>query len=96
MTMYGRAVDVYIPDAMVAKRHAVLFAKGKRFYIQQHADNVGPQGQPLSPLQVNHRNVSSTLELRDGDEIIMGQTLLRFFSKKQAAAATYAAAERRA
>jgi len=86
MTVYGRPVDIYIPDAMVAKRHAVLFAKGKRFYLQQHPENVGPQGQPLAPLQVNSTNVVSIRELRDGDEMIIGQTLLRFFSKKQSAA----------
>jgi hypothetical protein len=86
MTLYARPVDVYIPDAMVAKRHAALFAQGKRFYIQQHPENVGPQGQPLSPLQVNNANVTSTKELRDQDEIVIGQTLLRFSSRKQAAA----------
>jgi len=87
MTLYGRPVDIYVPDAMVAKRHAVLFAKGKRFYLQQHSENVGPQGQPLATLQVNNANVVSTRELRDGDEIVLGQTMLRFFSKKQVAPA---------
>jgi MFS family permease len=96
MTVYARAVDVYIPDAMVAKRHAVLFAKGKRFYIQQHPENVGPQGQPLAALQVNNINVTSTRELRDSDEIVIGQTLLRFFSRKQAAAVVQEPAGRRA
>jgi hypothetical protein len=86
MTLYARAVDIYIPDAMIAKRHAMLFAKSKRFYIQQHPENVGPQGQPLSPLQVNNVNVTSTTELRDGAEIILGQTLLQFASRKQSAA----------
>jgi len=83
MTMYARAVDVYIPDAMVAKRHAILFTNGKRFYLQQHPDNAGPHGQPLSALQVNRTNVTSPRELRDGDEIVLGQTLLRFSSRKQ-------------
>jgi FHA domain-containing protein len=87
MTIYARAVDVYIPDALIAKRHAVLFAKGKRFYIQQHPENVGPQGQPVATLQLNGTNVTGTRELRDSDEIIMGQTLLRFYSRKQAAVA---------
>lgn len=86
MTVYARAVDVYIPDAMVASRHAVLFAKSKRFYIQLHPENVGPQGQPLSPLQVNRANVTATRELRDRDEIVVGQTLLRFVSREQSAA----------
>jgi len=40
-------------------------------------------------------NVTGTRELRDGDEIIMGQTLLRFYSKRQAPAAPPAAAGRR-
>jgi hypothetical protein len=97
MTMYGRPVDIYIPDAMIAKRHAVLFGRAKMFYIQQHPENIGPQGQPLSPLQVNNLNVASTRELRAGDEIIMGQTILKFTSKRQAPAADpYAAAGRRA
>jgi len=84
MTMYARPVDVYIPDALIAKRHAVLFAKGKRFYLQQHPENAGPQGQPRSTLQVNGANVTGTRELHDSDEIVMGQTLLRFLSRKQA------------
>jgi hypothetical protein len=96
MTLYARAVDIYIPDAMVAKRHAMLFAKGKRFYIQQHPENIGPQGQPLSPLQVNNANVTNTRELRDQDEIIVGQTLLRFASRKQAAAQAQVPVGRRA
>jgi hypothetical protein len=95
MTMYGRPVDVYIPDAMVAKRHAVLIAKGKRFYMQQHPENVGPQGQPLATLQINNANVVSTRELYDGDEIVIGQTLLRFLSKKQSATSAQMPAGRR-
>ena len=95
MTIYARAVDVYIPDALIAKRHAVLFAKGKRFYLQQHPENVGPQGQPVSTLQVNGANVTGTRELHNGDEIVMGQTLLKFLSKKKAAADASAAQGRR-
>jgi hypothetical protein len=94
MTIYARAVDLYIPDAMIAKRHAVLVAKAKRFYLQPHPENVGPQGQPLSPLQVNSTNVVAARELHDRDEIIMGQTLLQFSSRKQAAAAVQVPAGR--
>jgi hypothetical protein len=82
-TMYGRPIDIYIPDAMVAKRHAYLYAREKRFYIQQHENNIGPQGQPLSALQVNNMNVVNARELRDGDEIVLGQTLLKFSSRRQ-------------
>jgi hypothetical protein len=91
MTMYARPVDIYLPDAMVAKRHAILHASGKRFYLQQHPDNTGPHGQPLSSLQVNRANVTAARELRDGDEIIMGQTLLRFSSRKRTAEAAISA-----
>jgi hypothetical protein len=82
-TLYARPVDIYIPDAMVAKRHAVLFAANKRFFVQQHQDNVGPQGQPLKTLQHNQSNVTGTRELRDGDELVIGQTLLQFSSRRQ-------------
>jgi hypothetical protein len=83
MTMYARPVDVYIPDALIGRRHAVLFAKNKRFYIQHHSDNIGPQGQALTVLQVNRSNVATTRELRSGDDLLLGQTLLRFYSRKQ-------------
>ncbi len=85
MTLYARAVDIYIPDAMIARRHAIMSAQRKRFYIQQHPENVGPHGQPLSILQVNRANVTGTRELHDTDEIVLGQTLLRFSSRKRTA-----------
>jgi len=85
MTLYARGVDVYIPDAMIAPLHATLFAKAKRFFIQVHEDNTGPQGQPLNPLQVNGALVVGTRELHDGDQIVLGQTLLQFRSRRQAA-----------
>jgi hypothetical protein len=85
MTMYARDVQIYIPDAMVAPRHALLFERRKRFYLQQHGENVGPQGQPLSALTVGNMNVVGTHELHDGDEIVVGQTLLRFLTRRKRA-----------
>ncbi len=85
-TMYARPVDIYIPDAMVAARHAVLSAQAKRFYIQLHPDNTGPQGQPMAPLELNGTNVAGPRELHDGDDLVIGQTLLRFSSRKKTAA----------
>jgi hypothetical protein len=82
-TLYARAVDIYLPDARAARRHAVLSAQRKRFYLEPHPENVGPQGQPLSVLQVNNVNVTSTRELHDRDEVIVGQTLLRFVSRQK-------------
>lgn len=83
MTMYSRDVQIYIPDAMVAPRHAILFCRGKRFYIQQHPDNRGPQGQPVAALQVGNTSVIGTHELHDGDDLVLGQTLLRFLTRKK-------------
>ena len=85
MTLYARPIDVYIPDAMIAPLHAVLFAKAKRFFIQVHEENKGPQGQPLNLLQVNGSLVVGTRELHDRDQIVLGQTLLQFRSRRQAA-----------
>jgi hypothetical protein len=83
VTMYAQEVQIYIPDAMVSPKHAVLFAKNHRFYLQLHPENVGPHGQPLEPLQVGDDNLVGTRELRNGDEVIVGQTLLRFATKKK-------------
>jgi hypothetical protein len=70
---------------MVGPKHAVLFAKNKRFYLQLHPDNAGPLGQPIEPLQLGNDNVTGTKEVRDGDEIIVGQTLLRFSTRRKQA-----------
>lgn len=84
-TIWTQDVQIYIPDAMVGPRHAVLFAKKKRFFLQLHPDNAGPQGQPLEPLQIGDENIVGTRELRNGDEIVVGQTLLRFATKRKQA-----------
>lgn len=84
-TVYAQDVHIYIPDAMVGPKHAVLFAKNKRFYLQLHPDNAGPLGQPIEPLQLGNDNVTGTKEVRDGDEIIVGQTLLRFSTRRKQA-----------
>jgi hypothetical protein len=82
-TMWSQDVQVYIPDAMVSRRHAILFAKKKRFFIQLHPDNAGPHGQPIGALQVGDDNVVGTRELRHGDELVVGQTLLRFLTTRK-------------
>ena len=84
-TMYAQDVQIYIPDAMVGPRHAILFARNRRFYVQLHPENTGPHGQPIEPLQMGEENVTGTRELRDGDEVIIGQTLLRFMTKQKRA-----------
>ena len=83
MTMYSRDVQIYIPDAMISPRHAILFEKGKRFFIQLHPDNVNPRGLAIAPLLVGNSNVTAPHELHDGDELQLGQTLLRYFTRKK-------------
>jgi hypothetical protein len=85
MTMYAQDVQVYIPDAMVGPRHAILFAKKKRFFVQLHPENAGPQGRPIDSLQVGDVDIVGTRELRNGDEVVVGQTLLRFITKRKQA-----------
>jgi len=85
MTSYSRDVQMYLPDAMVAARHAVLFGRAKRFYVQLHPDNISPGGQPLSPLLIGNVSVMGTREIQDGDDILLGQTLLRFRTRKRQA-----------
>jgi hypothetical protein len=90
-TMIRPEVQIYLPDAMVAARHAVLMANKGRFFLQPHADNLGPQGQPVRPLTVGNTQVVSTRELRHGDEIVVGQTLLRFLTARKTSPESQAA-----
>jgi len=94
-TRFTRDVQIYIPDAMAARRHAILYERKKQFFLQQHPDNVGQRGQPLSALQVDRANVVGTVELRDGDDVLIGQTLLRFCTTKKRAQADPEPWERR-
>ena len=83
-TMYAQAVHVYVPDAMVSPRHAVLLARKKRFYVQLHPENANQVGQPLQPLLLGDETVTGNgRELRNGDEIVVGQTLLRFLTRRK-------------
>ncbi|PYS41721.1 MAG: hypothetical protein DMG14_06375, partial [Acidobacteria bacterium] len=52
VTLYGHEVQIYIPDAMVNARHAIIRGRKGHFFIEQHSENRGPQGQPLYPLQL--------------------------------------------
>ena len=83
MSMYGQEVQIYIPDAMVNSRHAIIGGRKGHFFIEQHPENRGPQGQPLYPLQLRGQDVVMAQQLRHGDDVIIGQTLLRFESRKK-------------
>src|SRR5262249_8809166 len=82
VTRYGPEVQIYIPDQMVNNRHAIIRGQKGHFFIEQHPENRGPQGQPLYPLQLRGQDVIMRQELRNGDDVIIGQTLLRFETRK--------------
>jgi hypothetical protein len=85
VSLYGHEVQIYIPDQMVKSRHAVIRGQKGHFSIEQHPENRGPQGQPLYPLQLRGQDVIMPQELRHGDDVVIGQTLFRFETRKREA-----------
>jgi hypothetical protein len=85
VSLYGQEVQIYIPDQMVNNRHAIIRGQKGRFFIEQHPENRGPQGQPLYPLQLRGQDLVMPQELRHGDDVVIGQTLLRFETQKRQA-----------
>ena len=83
MSMYGQEVQIYIPDAMVNARHAVITGQKGQFFIEQHPENRGAQGQPLYPLQLRGQDIVMPQHLKHGDDLVIGQTLLRFETRKK-------------
>ena len=81
-TLYARNVHVFMPDATMAPRHAILFERNKRFYVQPHPENIGNDGRVDAPLTIGATEIGDTRELRHGDDIRMGQTVFRFFLTK--------------
>jgi len=82
-TMMRREVELFLSDSAVAPRHAYIFAQNGSFFVQNHDDNVGEGGMPLQPLSVWDQPVMGVQELKDGDMITIGMTLLRFNTKKR-------------
>jgi pSer/pThr/pTyr-binding forkhead associated (FHA) protein len=83
MSRFGPEVQIFIPDALVSPRHAFIIGRNGQFFVQQHPENRGRQGQPLNPLQVGGQDVIGERQLRHGDNIVIGQTLLRFETRKK-------------
>lgn len=82
-TAYAVGVQVFIPDAAIAPRHAILFGKEGRFYIARHPDINNPQGLARYVLRVRGRTVTTSQELKAGDDILIGRTAIRFMTKKE-------------
>jgi len=82
-TAFAVGVQVFIPDAAIAARHAILFGKDGRFYIARHPDINNPQGLARYVLRVRGRTVTTSQELRAGDDILVGRTAIKFLTKKE-------------
>jgi hypothetical protein len=77
-THYRPEVEIYIPDAAIASRHAMLFAKEGRYFIARHQDSRAAAAIARYPLKVRGRTVSSAQQLQHLDDILIGRTSLRF------------------
>jgi hypothetical protein len=83
LTIYAQEVQVFIPDAQVAPRHAILSGRHQRFFVDRHPESIDSAGQFVYSLSVNGSDVEGPRELTDGDLILVGQTCLRFQSKRR-------------
>ena len=82
-TRFQPGAEIFIPDASMAARHAVLFSKEGRFYIARHPDAGGPAGIAKYVLRVRGKTVTTSQELTEADDILIGRTALRFTTRKQ-------------
>ena len=76
--------EIFIPDQAIATRHAIVFGRQGRFYIARHPDTSGQAGLGKYILRVRGKTVTSSQELRNADDIVLGRTALRFVSRAQA------------
>lgn len=73
--------SIFIPDAAVAPRHAVVFGQHGRFYLARHPDVGGQAGVAHYVLRLRGRTLVKTGELRDADDILVGRTALKFAAR---------------
>ncbi len=79
----GPGSGIFIPDAAIAAQHAVVFGKEGRFYVARHAEVAGQAGLARFVLRVRGKTVTTSQELRDNDDILVGRTALKFSSRKK-------------
>jgi hypothetical protein len=80
-TRYRPVVEIFIPDASIAAQHAKLYAKEGHFYIARHPDVGGQAGLARYVLRVRGKTVTTSAELRDSDDILIGRTALVFSAR---------------
>jgi hypothetical protein len=79
---FQQGVDIFVPDSFLSSRHAVLFSKDGRYFIARHPDAGGAAGIAKFVLRVCGKTVTTSQELHESDDILVGRTALRFTSKK--------------
>jgi hypothetical protein len=82
-TRFQPGADIFVPDASMAPRHAVIFSKEGRFYIARHPDAGGPTGIAKYVLRVRGKTVTTSQELTESADVLIGRTALRFTTKRQ-------------
>jgi hypothetical protein len=80
---YRPEIDIFIPDATIASRHAILFGKGGRFYLARHPDANDQASLARFQLRVRSKTVVTSQELRGSDDIQVGRTALKFVTRKE-------------
>jgi hypothetical protein len=80
-SMYRPQVEIFIPDAAIARRHARLYARDGRFYVARHPDAAGQAGLARFILRVRGETVTGSCELQGSDDIMIGRTALTFVAK---------------
>lgn len=79
---YRPEVDIFIPDAGIAGRHAILLGKGGRFFLARHPSSGDQAAMARYQLRVRGKTVATTQELRDSDDILVGKTALKFVARR--------------
>lgn len=82
-TRYRPDVEIFIPDAAIAPRHATLFGRERRFYVARHPDAGGQAGLARYVLRVRGKTVTTSQELHDSDDILIGRTALKFVTRRK-------------
>ena len=82
-TVYGREVDIYLPDQQVAPRHARIYGKDGRFYLTRHPEAMSEGALRRFVLKVQNRSVIAPCELHDQTLIVLGRTTLMFVARRK-------------
>lgn len=82
-TRYRPEIEIFLPDASIAPRHARLYGKKGRFYIARHPDVAGSAALARYVLRVGGKTVIGFQELHDSDDILIGRTALSFVAKRK-------------